>query len=124
MNRANRNVRTTFSKLQTVEAHIGFLESSLDIVERWTLSSDEYKLVKVEANHRAYRRALDDLERLVVQRLLELTKLNIAGTGTTKYTRGVCTLKNSIFHRLQASDPHRKGIAAPLRGDSKSSDQI
>jgi len=53
--------------------------------------------VKVEANHRAYRHALDDLERLVVQRLLELTKLNIAGTGMTKYIRGVCTLNTQDF---------------------------
>jgi len=81
MNRANRNVRTTFTKLRTVEAHVSFLEKSLDLVDQWTPSSIDYQSVRMEANHQAYRHALDDLERLVVQRLLELTKLNIAGTG-------------------------------------------
>lgn len=32
-------------------------------------------------NERQYRRALDSLELLVVQRLFELTKLGMSGTG-------------------------------------------
>ena len=103
MNRANRNVCTTFTKLRTVEAHVGFLENSLDIVDRWTPSSIDYQSVKVEANHRAYRCTLNDLERLVVQRLLELTKLNIAGTGNIKYIPDICPLntKGFIGYKLQ-----------------------
>ena len=81
MNQANRNVRTTFNKVQMLEAHVSFLENQLDLDGRWTPSSNEYQEAKYEATHRAYWCALDELERLVVQRLLELTKLNISGTG-------------------------------------------
>jgi hypothetical protein len=41
----------------------------------------EYKDALVRLAERTYRRALDELERLVVQRLLEMTKLGMNGVG-------------------------------------------
>jgi hypothetical protein len=43
--------------------------------------SPEYKHYQDEAHLLEYRSALDELERLVVQRLFELSKLGMSGTG-------------------------------------------
>ncbi|KIY47775.1 hypothetical protein FISHEDRAFT_28253, partial [Fistulina hepatica ATCC 64428] len=56
-----------------------------------------------EMGERRYRRALDELERLVVQRLLELTKLNMSGVGYK--------LREKIRKALQArSEAIRKAL--------------
>lgn len=57
------------------------LEEELEIVERWTYTCPEYKNGLKILSERKYRLALDKLERLVVQRLFELTKLGMSGTG-------------------------------------------
>ena len=43
--------------------------------------SPEYQDALITMNERRYRCAVDSLERLVVQRLLELTKLGMSGVG-------------------------------------------
>lgn len=53
----------------------------MGIAVRWTADCDEYKAALVTMTERRYRRALDNLERLVVQRLFELTKLSASGLG-------------------------------------------
>jgi hypothetical protein len=40
-----------------------------------------YKDAQLLMTERKYRRALDELERLVVQRLFEMTKLGMSGVG-------------------------------------------
>lgn len=59
------------------------LEKNLEIAERWTANSEEYKEARKWANMRKYRLALDKLERLMVQRLFELQKANLVSTGTS-----------------------------------------
>ncbi|KAG1766386.1 hypothetical protein EV702DRAFT_929390, partial [Suillus placidus] len=53
----------------------------LAIEERWTVGGDNYKKYKEEASLQKYRVALDELERLVVMHLFELSKLSLSGTG-------------------------------------------
>ncbi|PCH40550.1 hypothetical protein WOLCODRAFT_68845 [Wolfiporia cocos MD-104 SS10] len=48
---------------------------------RWVPGSAAYEAGVAELAKRDYRRALDDLERLIVQCLFELTKLGISGIG-------------------------------------------
>lgn len=57
------------------------LEDVLDIDARWLPTSREYKAAAAEFTIRKYRAALDNLERLVVQRLFELKKLGMNGIG-------------------------------------------
>lgn len=57
-------------------------EEEHSIETRWTPSSQEYNDALVIVSQRTYRKALDTLERLFVQRLLELTKLGMNGVGT------------------------------------------
>ena len=54
----------------------------MNLIEvRWTPDSEEYHAAKSALSQRKYLRAVDELERLVVQRMLEMTKLGIAGIG-------------------------------------------
>lgn len=56
-------------------------EDELDIPIRWLPGSPEYQEATQLLTEREYRRSLDELERLVVQRLFELTKAGMSGTG-------------------------------------------
>ncbi|KAG2743926.1 hypothetical protein P692DRAFT_20878574 [Suillus brevipes Sb2] len=57
------------------------LEQALSIRERWTQDSPEYQSALEHMQTHDFRHALDKLQQLVVQRLLELGKANMAGTG-------------------------------------------
>lgn len=62
---------------------------------RWTPDCDAYKDAAQEQTLRKYRLALDSFERLVVQRLLELSKLGMSGLGASplcavSFTDAVC----------------------------------
>lgn len=59
--------------VQTFEHRLG--------IERWTKGSDEWVKHEKLFIKRRYQRCLDNLERLVVSRMFELTKMNMSGTG-------------------------------------------
>jgi hypothetical protein len=50
-------------------------------IKRWDVSSPEYLEILGYLATRTYRRALENLQRLVIQRLFELHKMNISATG-------------------------------------------
>ena len=60
----------------------------------------EYQDGLVIVHERKYRRAVDDLERLVVQRLFEMNKLGMNGIGTL--IRSIFSASLTLF-RLQAA---------------------
>lgn len=57
------------------------MEVQLGIEKRWAPSSPEYLEVLGYLSTRTYQRALENLQRLVIQRLFELHKMNISATG-------------------------------------------
>lgn len=57
------------------------LEVKLGITARWTPVTPEYATALQYLHERKYRRALERLQRLVIQRLFELHKLNVSQTG-------------------------------------------
>jgi hypothetical protein len=73
--------RTTFTRLQLKEEELARYEVDNDIDDRWEVDSQVYKDTAKLLVERSYRRAIDNLERLVVQRLFELTKLGMNGVG-------------------------------------------
>ena len=77
-----RRVDTAYSKLQNAESYVETLENSLNIKECWSSTSPEYQSFYQQTVQMNYERALDELERLVVMRLFELTKMSTSGTGT------------------------------------------
>jgi hypothetical protein len=57
------------------------MEVTLGIKRRWEATDDQYIEMTKYIAARKYHQALDELQRLVVQRLFELHKLNLAQTG-------------------------------------------
>ena len=78
--RTNRTNATT--RYFEVDDDCQAYEKELDISVRWTPGSVEYQEACRLQNMRKYQRSVDELERLVVQRLFELTKLGMSGVGT------------------------------------------
>jgi hypothetical protein len=73
--------RTSFTRWQVKEEELLRYEEQHSITIRWSESSQQYQDALALLTEREYRRAVDNLERLVVQRLLELTKLGMNGVG-------------------------------------------
>ena len=79
------------------EQYVFTLEKQLGIVDRWEPGSSEFQHYQEEAQLQDYHVALDELERLVVQRLFELSKLGMSGTGTLFL---IHTTHLFILHRI------------------------
>ena len=57
------------------------IECRLHITQRWQPGETRYNDTVKYIAERDYHRAIDKLHKLVIRRLFELHKLNIAGTG-------------------------------------------
>lgn len=57
------------------------LEEKLGVRARWAEGSDEWLAAEKLVSSSKYRNALDKLESLLVRRLFEMGRLNVAGTG-------------------------------------------
>lgn len=57
------------------------LEGRLGITRRWVPEDEEWQAAARLVANRKYQRALDNVERLVVSRIFELSKMNQSGTG-------------------------------------------
>ena len=68
-------------QLHIIEQEVLCFEANHLIETRWTSETKEYQLAAREHTQHKYLKAVDELERLVVQRLLEMAKLGIAGVG-------------------------------------------
>lgn len=79
--RVKTRYRTTHSRWMAANEDTLRLEEELGIEVRWTTNSQPYKDAMALMTERRYRRALDNLELLAVQRLFELTKLGMSGVG-------------------------------------------
>lgn len=77
----NRNRTATARKYAIVEDECHAFEVELDLEHRWTSATPEYKEAEKESLMRKYYKSVDTLERLIVQRLFELTKLGMSGVG-------------------------------------------
>ncbi len=72
--------RLVSERLDSIKLRVIDIEVRLCIEKRWEPQDQQYIEVLQYSNQRQYHRALDNLQKLVVQRLFELQKLNLAGT--------------------------------------------
>lgn len=79
--KATRIVGSAYHKWEAAETLAIAMENRMDIAMRWLPTDPEYIAVIVASGERTYRRALDEIEQLIVQRLFELAKLNLMSTG-------------------------------------------
>jgi hypothetical protein len=73
---------TSFQRWVVKSEEVIQYEEEHNIPVRWIPTMQEYQDGLVVIRERKYRRAIDDLERLVVQRLFEMKKLGMNGVGT------------------------------------------
>ena len=73
--------RYAAEKVDILLREVNAMEVKLNINRRWTVTSPEYISTIKYVQERKYQRALDRLQRLVVQRLFELHRLNLSGIG-------------------------------------------
>ena len=70
-------------------AAVQVLECKLNITQRWTPDSVEWKQAAEKVSMRRYQCCIDALEGLVVARMFELTKMNMSQTGKSPHVLSV-----------------------------------
>ncbi|KAH9849711.1 hypothetical protein C2E23DRAFT_736739 [Lenzites betulinus] len=73
--------RTALHALNLANSVVGDFEKKLAIRTTWTPVDKKYQETLSYLRHREYHRALDRVQHLVMQRLLELSKANMSGTS-------------------------------------------
>ena len=74
-------VDLAYQYIQNIHGQVVLHEAVLGVSERWTAESDEYKQYHKENVETSYRKAVDEMEKAVVMRIWELTKMRATGTG-------------------------------------------
>ena len=83
------------------------IELKLGATDRWQKGDRDYIRIQKKLDEEDYDRSMDRLEGLVVARLFELTKMNMAGTG--EYPQGLLPIVTHLLGRHQAAHSNRKG---------------
>ena len=73
---AERRVRSQQDRVEDLEEQLG-----IEPTDCWTVDQHEYAEMLEYSRHRQFIRAVEELKNLVVQRLFELSKANLASTG-------------------------------------------
>ena len=111
-----RRLETRRRELQATvenrEADVTAIEVRFGIEKRWQPMDEQYQHALHYVATRNYQRALGKLQRLVVQRLFELHKLNLAQTGKSPPIS--CAAAASLHSRVQGPNVHREKPSAPL----------
>jgi hypothetical protein len=81
------------------------IERQLKIEERWSAEDPHYLEALKYIDNRTFINAVERLEGLVVQRLFELSKANLAATGVLYIQLKVLSSNRNIF-RLQDAEAH------------------
>ncbi|KAG6819853.1 hypothetical protein H0H93_007997 [Arthromyces matolae] len=89
------------------------LELKLKILMRWTPNDIDWKRAATMVAQRRYRRCLDELERLVVSQMFELTKMNMSQTGY-KLRRHIGQALQTRSHAIRNALTHYNAAAALL----------
>jgi len=83
---AERRFRSQQDRVEDLEDQLG-----IKPMDCWTMDRHEYVQMLEYSRQRQFIRAVEELENLVVQRLFELSKANLASTGeVVSYTVQYC----------------------------------
>ena len=100
LTRATIGIRDMTTSAETARRHaleskkhnlaaVQVLECKLNITQRWTPDSVEWKQAAEKVSMRRYQHCIDALEGLVVARMFELTKMNMSQTGKSPHVLSV-----------------------------------
>ncbi|KAG1886605.1 hypothetical protein F4604DRAFT_1877835 [Suillus subluteus] len=88
----------------------------MGIEERWMMTHPERVRAQSRIANMQYHKALDDVERLVVMRLLELTKLQMSGLGyklRTQIAKALKTRATAIRNALNRYNKYAAQLESP-----------
>ena len=88
----------------TLQSTARALEAKLEVKERWTPESDDWKRVDKSWQEREFDKAVDRLEGLVIARIFELEKMN--QVGLCEISKFRVLFRTDEMQRLQASYSH------------------
>ncbi|KAJ3832901.1 hypothetical protein F5878DRAFT_547471, partial [Lentinula raphanica] len=108
---AHRNEQENERKLI---ADVQALEQKLEISVRWVPGCEAWEQAKRMVKEAEYRKALDKLEQLLVSRIFEMSRLNIAGTGY-KMRKMIANSLKTRSKSIQAAISSYNAAAAALR---------
>lgn len=94
-------------------ADVQALESKLGLASCWKVGSEEWEAAKKLIRERDYRKSLDRLEGLLVARIFEMSRLNVAGTGRSHWNSLTVAHSSCIGYKM------RKHLGNALRSRSK-----
>lgn len=100
-------------KCDRLEIEVTEMEVKMNIETRWTMNDKPFLDTLKYIAQRRYRRALALLEKLVVQRLFELHKMNLTHLGTCNF---YMTFTYLCFHSLPCARPPGQGLIHALQG--------
>lgn len=97
--------RSAMDEILIAVRSVADLEAKLEVIIPWTEDSAEYISTLDYIQQRNYHRALDTIQRLVIQRLFEASKANMSEMGQYVFIIGrlwliilVCRLQTSNYH--------------------------
>ncbi|TFK59015.1 hypothetical protein BDN72DRAFT_781320 [Pluteus cervinus] len=108
--------RTTYTRWLAHHEAVCIFEAEHRIVERWTPQSVQWQETLKYMSERAYLLALDKLERLFVQRMLEMTKLGMSGLGyklRDHLMKALKTRADAVRNALNAYNKAAKQLDPP-----------
>ena len=77
----NRELRNISGRIDRATDFVDTLEQRLCIETRWQWDDAEYVKMRKYISNRKFVRIVEELQGLVVSRLIELDKMNLAGSG-------------------------------------------
>ncbi|KAJ3522209.1 hypothetical protein NM688_g8906 [Phlebia brevispora] len=105
--------RRLATKVDKLDLRARDMEDKMGIEQRWRPDDDQYQEVMKYSAERKFQRAFNHLHKLVVQRLFELQKLYISGTGYKMRTQLAKSLQSRCRAIRNAVDRYNK-LAATL----------
>ena len=85
--RLERFRRQLLERIKRLTAEVIAIEDEFHINSRWKPGEELFVKTVEYINNRRYHRALGKVQRLVIQRLFELHRLNLAQTGKRAWVR-------------------------------------
>ena len=104
--------RNALNNLTVAMREVSDLEAKLGLTVSWTPRDSKYQETLRYLRKREFHRALDRLQGLVVQRLFELSKANMSGTGMVS---GALAIFHAYFkiYRVQIAKIDMEGFEDP-----------
>jgi len=115
--------RAAMDKMMVAIDAVHDLEVKLNIKQTWTEDDPEYQDAAWYLQHRDFHHALDCVQQLVVQRLFEMSKANIAGIGNLFLPFFLNVLLLSLS-RLQNVYINLEGLEATRQDDTCGPGQV